>query len=160
MAPVIVPGGPGRIPRALGQIVRDSFFINAVNFTLAGAENLQNSIQIQSDAHFLCVMTMYDTNVAAGVAGAAFGGSLIQLTDGATAQQLSNIQVAASTLFGTAQRPYWWPLTHLFRASGFIGISITGIAAATAQTVRLSFGGYKVPKNAIDLAALSMGVSQ
>lgn len=146
---MVGPGGPARIPRALGQIIRDSFFVNAINVTFVGNENIPGVIQIQSDAHFLCVMTMYDTNVAPGVAGAAFGGSLVQLTDGASAQQLSNIPVAASTLFGTAQRPYWWPLTHLFRASGFIGVSATGITAATAQVVRYCFGGYKVPKGAV-----------
>lgn len=149
MANLVAPGSPGRIPRALGQIIRDSFFVNAFNFTFAGAENQQGSIQIQSDAHFLCVMTMYDTNVAAGVAGAAFGGTLVQITDGSSAQQLTNILVPASSVFGTAQRPYWWPLTHLFRASGFIGISATGVAAATAQTVRYCFGGYKVPKGSV-----------
>lgn len=147
--PLVRPGGPSVIPRALGQIIRDSFFINAINFTFVGNENLQGVIQIQSDAHFLCVMTMFDTNVAAGVAGAAFGGTLVQITDGASAQQLSNIILPVTALFGTAQRPYWWPLTHLFRASGFIGISATGVAGATAQTVRYCFGGYKVPKGSV-----------
>ena len=138
-----------QIPRGLGQITRDSFFIYAQNFTFVGNDNQQAAIAIQADAHFICVMTMYDTNIAAvggfgaGV-NAQFGGALVLITDGSQ-RNLSNIAVPVSTLFGTAQRPYVWPFTHLFRANAPITLSVTGIVAATAQTIRLCFGGFKVP---------------
>lgn len=137
------------IPRGLGQITRDAFFQYAANFTFVGNENQQQAIPIQADAHFICVMTVYDSNIAAvggfgaGV-NAQFGGTLVQITDGSQ-RLLSNIAVPASTLFGTAQRPFVWPFTHLFRANAPITISATGIVAATAQTVRYVFAGFKVP---------------
>jgi hypothetical protein len=138
-------GHPGLIPQAMGNVVFNDMFQYAVNFTFVGNENLQTTIPIQADADFLCMLTTYDTNVAAGVAGAAFGGSLVQITDLASNRALSNIPVPASSLFGTAQRPFWWPFTHLFRRNGGIVVSATGIAAATAQTVRYVFAGYKQP---------------
>ncbi|HLB37476.1 MAG TPA: hypothetical protein VJL31_12970 [Gemmatimonadales bacterium] len=138
------PGRPGLIPQASGNVLFDDMFQYAVNFTFAGNENLQSTIPIQADADFVCVLSTYDTNVTPAVAGAAFGGSLVQLTDLSTNRALQNIPVAASTLFGTAQRPFWWPFTHCFRRNGGIVVSATGIAAATVQVVRYVFAGYKI----------------
>lgn len=134
----------------LADILRDWFFEYAANFTFAGNETQNATIQVQTDAHFLVVSSAYDTNhpavggFGAGI-NAQFGGLLVQLSDVATSRPLSNIPVPVSTLFGTAQRPFVWPFTHLFRAGGGIAIQATGIVAATAQTVRLVFQGYKLP---------------
>jgi len=138
----------------LARVLNNSFYEYAVNFTFVGNEQQQSNIQIQSDAHFSVVMTAYDTNIAAtggfGAGTAAqFGGSLVQLTDVAGQRILSNIAVPASTLFGTAQRPFVWPFTHLFRANSGITVQATGIVAATAQTVRYAFIGYKVPVGSV-----------
>ena len=142
------------VPRVLGAVLRNSMFQYAVNFTFAGAENQQTTIQIQTDAHFIVVMSVFSTNVAAGVPGAAFGGCLVQLSDLASNRSLSNIPVAVASLFGTAERPFVWPFTHLFRAGGGINLSVTGIAAATAQIVRLVFAGYKIPVGSVPQAGL------
>lgn len=137
-------GRPGLVPQATGNVVFNDMFQYAVNFTFVGNENQQQTIAIQSDADFICILSSFDTNVAPGVAGAAFGGSLVQLTDLSSNRALSSIPVPASSLFGTAQRPFWWPYTHLFRRNGGIVVSASGVAAATAQTVRYVFGGYKM----------------
>ena len=138
--------------RALGQIVRDSFFQYVQNFTFTvGTENFQITIPVQADAHFICVATQYDSSLAVGAGGGtvlASGGSLIQLTDTSAQRFLQSAQVPISALFGTAQRPYVWPFTHLFRANGGIGISITGTAAA-GQVQRLVFAGFKIPVGSI-----------
>ena len=154
-------GAPGTlIRRKLGDILFDSFFQYAINFAyVTGVEALQGVIQIQTDAHFLCVETVYDlalTAVPAIVATglgvvpqAGSGGCLVQLTDGGTQRQLSNILVPASTLFGTSQRPFVWPFTHLFKAGASIGIASTGVSAALMAntTVRYVFCGFKIPIN-------------
>jgi hypothetical protein len=150
---------PGRRtgPIALAAIVRDSFFeyASAALTFAAGTENFNQTIQVQADAHFLCVMTMYDSTVivpgTGALTGAGFpvclnGGALIQLTDASAQRQLQSAQVPINTLFGTAQRPYIWPFTHAFRANGGIGFNITGAGASVAgQVIRLVFGGFKVP---------------
>lgn len=144
-----VGGGAPVVPRGLGSITRDAFFQFVQNFAFLGTETQQATIQIQADAHFLCVMTTYDTNLAAAGgfgAGTAsqFGGTTVQVTDASSQRFLSSGPVPASALFGTAQRPFVWPFTHLFRANGGITIQATGVIAA-AQTVRYVFSGFKVP---------------
>jgi hypothetical protein len=154
----------GAFPRAggsLGQITRDSFFQYAVTFGVAptvftvGTETFNVTIPIQSDAHFICVMTEYDNSLQAatannGAAGIVGGGAVVLLTDTSAQRQLASQQVPVNTLFGTAQRPYVWPFTHLFRANGGIGVQITGTAVAGAgQIIRLVFAGFKVPIGAV-----------
>ena len=148
LQPISVQEDQGIAPqRTMARVLRNSFFEYAQNFIFVANENQQATIAIQSDAHFICVMTMYDTSAGAGASGGtvlAAGGSLIQIADTAAQRFLSNVQVPVSALFGTAQRPFVWPFTHLFRANGGINISITGTTGA-AQTVRLVFAGYKIP---------------
>lgn len=139
------------VARVRSAVLRNSFFQYVQNFVFVANETQQATIAIQSDAHFLCVMTLYDTNGAAGagvVPGLLSGGSLVQLTDASGQRFLSSNPVPASALFGTAQRPFVWPFTHLFRANGGITISTTGTTGA-AQTVRYVFAGYKVPVGSI-----------
>lgn len=145
--------------RGLGDVTRDSFFqygSNAFAFTL-GSENFQQSIQIQSDAHFLCTTLAYTNTAENGNTTATTatpyvritnGGALVQLTDGSSQRFLSNVQVPVATLFGPGWSPHILELTHLFRANGFINVSITGTAATApfaGQVIRLVFSGFKVP---------------
>jgi len=149
--------------RRLGDIRFDSFFQYGINFAYTvGTEALTGTIAIQSDADFLCVETVYDVALTAAPAVAAVnigtvpqlaaGGYLVQLTDGGSQRLLSNIPVPASTIFGTAQRPFVWPMTHLFRANSLIGVQSTGISALAVAltTVRYVFCGFKVPKGGLE----------
>lgn len=147
-------GGGGPV---LGSIWRDSFFqyVSSQLTFAAGTENFNLTIPVQTDAHFLCVMTMYDNTLivpgTGALTGAGFpvclnGGALVQLTDASAQRQLQSAQVPINTLFGTAQRPYIWPFTHAFRAGGGIAFNITGAGATVAgMIIRLVFGGFKVP---------------
>ena len=158
--------------RNLADVTRDTFFQYASNpFTFTnGNEAFSQAIQIQSDAHFLCVSLGYTNSLESGNATATTavpflvipnGGALVQLTDGASQRFLSNVPVPVSTLFGReiANGPHVLELTQLFRANGFISINITGMAATAVfagQVIRLVFNGFKVPRNtvpALDVAA-------
>jgi hypothetical protein len=155
------PAADAIIRRKLGDILFDSAFQYGINFAYTtGVEALTGTIPIQSDAHFMCVETLYDmhlTTVPAfastgiGVVPAlAAGGYLVLLTDGGTQRALSNIAVPASTLFGSAQRPFVWPFTHLFKANTSIGIVSTGIGTPVAlTTVRYVFAGFKIPLGSV-----------
>lgn len=146
---------PAYVRKRLGDVFLDGFFQYVLNIGgaqfVTGLETLTGTIPIQSDANFLCVHTVYDM----GTTNAIFltlpnGGLLVQLTDGATQRALESAPVPASTLFGTAQRPYMWPLTHLFRANTPIGIQVTGTSALIIGfTFRLVFGGFKVPVGSV-----------
>jgi len=146
---------PNYVRKRLGDVFIDTEFHYAVNIGgaafVTGLETLTATIPIQSDANFLCVHTMYDV----GTTNAVFltmpnGGLVIQITDGATQQAMSNIPIPVSTIFGTGQRPYMWPFTHLFHANTPIGIQATGQGATSiGVTYRLVFGGFKVPVGSV-----------
>lgn len=146
-------------PRGLGNVIRDIFYqftSNLYTFT-TGAENIQQSIAIGSDAHFLWVSGAYTNSAEVGNNAATTavsnvnvwnGGALVQVTDGASQRFLSNFAVPVNSLFGTGQLPHVVEFTHLFRANSYIGISITGMGAAApyaGQKIQLTFSGFKVP---------------
>lgn len=144
--PVTGDGQAVEVPRGLGSIVRDAWFTYAENFLpLAASTVVTRTIQIQTDAHFLCVMTIATRQTAAGAAiTRPDGGSTVKLSDASAQRALSNVALPIAGLFGTAERPFVWPLTHLFRAGGGITIELTDLTAAN-QDVRLEFSGFKVP---------------
>lgn len=153
-------GGPAALPievrrvrRKLGDVGLDSFFQYGINFAFTvGTEALPGNIPIQSDAHFMCQETVYDLALTSGAASVGVvpaqisGGALIQITDGATQRAMQNIQIPISTFAGSAQRPFVWPFTHLFKANTSISLLVTGTSVAMALvTLRLVFVGFKVP---------------
>lgn len=148
-----VPAPAGYTRRKLGDIFFDTFFQYAIPFTFTtGSETLTGTIPIQSDAHFLCVHSMYDTGVPVATEATRItllnGGALVTLTDGGNQSMLSNIPVPADSMFGTAQRPYMWPFVHLFRANTPITFQLVGQGAGSAGlTMRFVLGGFKVPLN-------------
>ncbi len=136
---------PGPIRGGLGSIVRNSFFTYIQNVSFTANETQSFTIQMQADAHFMLVTTTAAAQTAAGAAlTIPDGGSLIQLRDTSGQRLLSSGPVPLANLFGTAQRPFVLPYTHIFRAGGGITIDATGTTGA-AQTLRLAFQGYKVP---------------
>lgn len=149
-APSVRPAG---IPQQLklGDIIYDDYFLyeTSITFDVALGNKIVN-IPIQSDAHFIWVAGIMNTNAATTTssfqgAGVNRGGCMIQITDGATNRQLSNVPVPANTQFGSAQRPFVLPLRKLFKANSPININATDTTNTTSQIVDLVFAGFKVP---------------
>jgi len=153
---------PAYIRKRLGDVFIDSFFqysvtVGGASF-VTGLETLVATIPIQTDADFVCVHSVYeDSQIATGLAAAPNvgkplnGGILVRMTDGATQRDLTNLigGVPVTSLFGSGQRPYMWPLTHLFRANTPISFQVTGQGVGpptvVGMTFRLTLGGFKVP---------------
>jgi hypothetical protein len=145
----LIPAGSTVVsPRKLGDVMFDEFFQYEQVVTFVGSDTQTKNIPIQADAHFYCVSTYMNSSLASGSAwqgsGLNLGGSLVQLTDGGTQRMLSNAQVPANCLFGSAQRPFIWPMRKIFRANTSITLFVTDTAGA-AQTVHYVFGGFKIP---------------
>jgi hypothetical protein len=136
-------------------VLRNSFFTYDITFpfTAAPPSTLTDTVRIQSDAHFICVMSMYDSQDTAQIQNTVLGGALVQMQDTAGQRLLSTNPVPINTIFGTGQRPFVWPYTHLFRANGGILINIQNFAALVGgnQRYRLVFGGYKIPVGSVNL---------
>jgi hypothetical protein len=149
MPAISIGAGSGIQGFKLGDIVYDEAFQYIQTVIFAGSDNQIKNIPIQADAHFVVVATYMNSTAATGAgtfAGACVnrGGSLVQLTDGGTQRQLSNAQVPANCLFGTAYDPFVWPLRKLFRANTSIGLNVTDTTGG-AQTTDYVFAGFKVP---------------
>ncbi len=149
----MISNRPAGIPTQLklGDIIYDEFFqyIATLSFTVA-LGTLVTSIPIQADAHFIWVAGVMNSNAATTTssfqgAGVNRGGSMVQVTDGSTNRQLSNVQVPADCLFGSAQRPFVLPLRKLFRANSSIGINATDTTNTATQVTDFVFCGFKVP---------------
>lgn len=155
--------------RKLGDVTIDRFYQYSIAYGpfVTGADNFNNTLQIASDAHFLCMSTAYtndhEIGVSAGGVGVPWiriinGGALIQLTDVRTGgQQLQNIQIPLCSLFGSGELPHVWEFTQLFYANSQIGINLTGMVAAApfvGQTIRLVFNGMKIPVGSLPALGL------
>ena len=147
---------PDYIRKRLGDVFIDSFFQYSITMGgagfVTGLETLVGTIPIQTDADFVCVHSMYETGVPTATNATRVtllnGGVLVKLTDGATQRDMTNLVggVPADCLFGSAERPYMWPLTHLFRANTPISFQITGQGATViGLSFRFVLGGFKVP---------------
>jgi hypothetical protein len=152
--------GPPGVKRGLSALYMDAFFQYGANalFDGTGANTLTVNIPIQADAHFMCVHTMVNNSAEVGASGGTVilqGGGVVQIQDGASQRFLNNIAVPVQSLFGTAREPYVWPFTHVFRANGFIGITVTGAGATMANaTLRFVFSGIKMPIGSLPVAGL------
>jgi hypothetical protein len=141
----VAPGGRTR----LGDIRLDSPFQYAVNITfVTGVDTIPGTIPIQADAHFLATHSMYESGLSpTAMLALPNGGALVQVSD-TDQKPLQFIPVPVTTIFGTGQRPYIWPMTKLFRANGIIPFVVTGLNAAFAAiTMRFVIGGFKVRVN-------------
>lgn len=136
------------MPRLGDPLVHSVFQYTAtLTFTVAG-QTIRTTIPIQSDAHFMCSTSQFDTTTQVIDPGLDNGGSLALITDGGTNRDLANAQVATNLIFGNAKDPYIWPMTHMFRANSYIGLTVTDTTGA-AQVLRLVFSGIKVPLGSI-----------
>jgi len=133
----------------LGDVIHDLPFQYAINITfITGVDTIAGTIPIQSDAHFLCTHAMYESGLSpTAMLAQPNGGALVLISD-TDQKPLQFIPVPVTSIFGTAQRPYIWPMTKLFRANGIIPFAVTGLNAAFAGIVmRFVLGGFKVPIN-------------
>lgn len=147
-------GAPPLVRGGLSSLYANAVFWYAANFAFTtGSETLTVNIPIQSDAHFMCLQSMGDNSAAVNTTGQTLptilqGGGVVLLQDGAAQRFLTSIAVPLSSVFGNAREPYIWPMTHIFRANGFIGVQITGAGATMASsTFRAVFAGIKIPIN-------------
>lgn len=118
-----------------------AFLALAANTTITG------SISIEADADFIVRKTAYQADVV----GLAQTSSTIviplvtfQITDTATARNLSNIQIPVTSYFGTGERPFILPMPRKYRANSVISFTVSNISAATVYNLRLTLIGEKM----------------
>lgn len=145
LAQVATPMNPflGLLPTAMWDKQKD-FFIYTVEFLpLAASATASQSVNVQSDSHFLIEFV---TGTVTDVANAVFVASppeLILITDSGSGRQFMDRPVHWLNLFGTAQLPGVLPFPKIINAGSTISVQIQNLEAV-ARNVRISFIGFKV----------------
>lgn len=133
------------MPKVNKKLIQYNYGINflalAPNITVTG------SISIEADADFRARKTTYQADVV-GLAQAESTRVIplctFQITDTATARNLSNIQIPVTSYFGTGERPFILPVPRIYRANSVLSFSVTNVSQATTYNLRLVLIGEKL----------------
>lgn len=128
-----------------GQMRATDFFIYSQNFLpLAALATRSLDIQIQSDSDFLAVAAVAVVRTtAAGAAAIPDRRLTVLISDSGSGRNLFDRVQDFDDVFGTAQRPAWWPVPKLMRAAATISVQLTDLQNQ-ANNVRVAFWGIKI----------------
>ena len=130
-------------------------FTYGINFpTLAASATATANFLVQNDSAFIITSTTYfitDTSDALVAELQPFGSGLttggipilITLSDAGSGRNLMDTAIPIDSLFGNAQRPYYWSQPKFLDPSSTFNAQLQNLIA-TARRVRLAFHGYKV----------------
>lgn len=160
----ITPAGPGDeqngiayIPPGFAEKYKEPFIYNVVANPLPASSGVvQFSTNVQNDSWFVCTAqtvnivdaaTQTTTFIAPNVAGI-----LVRVADSSSGKFMVDSQTHIGNWFGTALQPFVWLWrARLYRPGGQIQVELQNLIAV-AQTVRMSFIGFKC-YNVLDSAA-------
>lgn len=151
------------LPPRVRTRVKDFFTYNIVFNTLAASATSTNSANIQGDSDFWLIATSMIVTNAAGTSftSPASVPVTIELSDTASGRTLQDSASALSSVFGTAQLPFYLPFPREFKAGGQLQAKLQNQDSGNAYLVRLSFHGFKVYNgfelSAADVAAQAQG---
>jgi hypothetical protein len=120
---------------------------NVVAAPAAAGGQATNSFLVDTSSPFMLVSTTF----RADLAGAAQNsGALVTpnhvvlIQDQSSNRNWMNCPVPVTSLFGSAQLPYFWPQPRLLPGNTNVQIQLTNYDAASVPNVRLSFHGYRL----------------
>ena len=130
------------------------YFAYSMLIDVGASTTAQGQFLVQNDSAFAITNTAYvatDQSDAAIAELQPFGSGLttgitdviVSLTDTGSGRQLSDARIPIDTLFGTAQRPFFWPRPKLLPPASTFQASVQNLLAV-AMTLRLTFHGYKI----------------
>lgn len=123
-------------------------FTYQVVFASIGAATQTQTVNVNNDSYFVVVAqtaTVWDaaTQATTRISPDLFP-AFVTVLDTSSGQNAMNAGVPFGSYFGTAQQPFVWLYrSRLYMPGGQITITLQSLLA-TAQTVNLSFHGFKV----------------
>lgn len=114
--------------------------------TAAGGVVVGNFL-VDTSSPFMLVSTTYraDLAAAAQTSGALITpNAVLNIQDQSSNRNWMNGPVPITSIFGTAQLPYFWPQPRLLPANTNVQLTITSYEAANVPNIRLSFHGYRL----------------
>ena len=127
---------------AKGQAI--DFFIYGSDFLpLPISASLTQNINIDGNSAFvICETQLVETDII-DTTFLAQRPILVNVLDTGSGRLLSNIPIHADNWFGTAQRPFQWPVPKIMAPNATMSVTLQNLEA-TARNVRVAFAGFKI----------------
>lgn len=145
---------PAYIPPGFDGLFRQPFVYNVVFSSISAGAVVTQSTNIQNDSYFVCVEQNADiwdaatgntTNTQPNAAP-----MLVRIIDTSSGKFINDVATPIGNWFGNGIRPFvWLARAQVYRPGGQISVELTNNMGA-AQTVRLTFVGFKVYPNVPD----------
>lgn len=136
-----------RLREMLRNRAWDFFSYGAFFDTIAAGATETEDVQIQNDSDFL-IMAATATVAEPATPGTALAGQpfLAQIRDAGSGRAFFNRPTNGRNLFGTGERPCYWPFYRVVRSGSTLSIDATNQTAAAAA-IWIDFIGVKVFKS-------------
>jgi hypothetical protein len=120
------------------------FFIYGSDFLpLPLSASLTQNINIDGSSAFVIVSTQLVETDTGDTTFLAQRPILCTVLDTGSGRVLSNIPIHVDNWFGTAQRPYVWPVPKIMAPNATMSVTLQNLEA-TARNVRVAFSGFKI----------------
>lgn len=120
------------------------FFIYGTEFLpLTASLSITNNLNIDGNSAFVCCTSQIIETATDNTTFLAQSPVLVSILDTGSGLVLSNIPIHANNWFGTAQRPYVWPVPKIFAPNSTLQITAQNLEA-TNRNVRIALSGFKI----------------
>lgn len=120
------------------------FFIYGTDFLpLTASLTTTNNINIDGGSAFYIVSTALVETATDNTTFLAQRPITCSMLDTGSGRQLSNIAIHVDNWFGTAQRPFLWPIPKLIAPNSTFSVTLANLEA-TDRNVRVAFHGIKI----------------
>ena len=134
---------PWWYPDAAKSLAIDFFIYGSDFIPLPGAATLTQPINIDGSAAFVICTTQLVETADDDVTFLGNRPLLISVLDTGSGRVLSNIPIHADNWFGTAQRPYVWPVPKIMAPNATMQVTLQNLDPAERH-VRVAFAGFKI----------------
>lgn len=134
---------PWWYPDQAKKLAIDFFIYGTEMLPLGASASLTNNLNIDGNSAFVCCSSQL---VETATDNTTFLGQrplTVSILDTGSGLVLSNIPIAADNWFGTAQRPYFWPVPKIFAPNSTLQVTVNNLEA-TARNVRIALSGFKI----------------
>ena len=120
------------------------FFIYGTDFLpLGAAAALTQNINIDGSSAFVICSTQLVETDTTDTTFLAQHPLLASILDTGSGRVLSNIPIHVDNWFGTAERPYFWPVPKIVAPNATLQVTLQNLEA-TARNVRVALAGFKI----------------
>lgn len=111
----------------------------------AGGQTAGNFLVDSSSPFMLCETAVWcDLAAAAQTSGTEIvPNAVVFISDQSSNRNWMNFPVPIKSLFGSAERPFYWPQPRLIPANTNVQVVVTNYEAANVNNIRLSFHGWR-----------------